>query len=320
MFCSRSEKKASVEHDINMINTCNLLRSIHGQHFHPTAATHFAQIFTWRFALCVCLPPPRRYFSGAVVHVEIWILSSKDWECFHPFHVMCLPHCRFPALLFHLPFCFRTLYARLLTIELSMNVLRWVSIAPEINERAPLTLCKLEPASIIRVSETPTIIPVSLASDDERLPNNTVLDREQNRSSVRSWKDRYTAALGLVDCWPCSRLLHAYLYDFSSSLAVVCFTRVVFTRLLFPSSLFKIAATSGFLKLSGTSCFIFASPSDSFIYAFQSSSSHGSQRTSSLSSSARKFCLIPCSSLSAWISRSLSFFPSEPAYLLARYI
>ncbi len=42
LFCSRSKKKASVEYDINMINTCNLLRSIRGQHFHPTAATHFA--------------------------------------------------------------------------------------------------------------------------------------------------------------------------------------------------------------------------------------------------------------------------------------
>ncbi len=38
----QSKKKASVEYDINMINTCNLLRSIRGQHFHPTAATHFA--------------------------------------------------------------------------------------------------------------------------------------------------------------------------------------------------------------------------------------------------------------------------------------
>ncbi len=177
-----------------------------------------------------------------------------------------------------------------------MNFLRWVSIVPEINERAPLTLCKLEPTSIIRVSETTTITPVSLASENEGLPNDTVLDREQNRSSVRSWKDGSTAALGLVDCWPFSRLLHASLYDFSSSLAVVCFTRLVFTRLLFPSSLFKVASISGFLKLSGTSCFIFASPSDSLIYAFQSSSSHGSQRTSSLSSSARTFCLITCSS------------------------
>ncbi len=100
---------------------------------------------------------------------------------------------------------------------------------PEINERAPLTLCKLEPTSIIRVSETTTITPVSLASENERLTNDTLLDREQNRSSVRSWKDGSTAALGLVDCWPFSRLLHAYLYDFSSSLAVVCFTRLVLT-------------------------------------------------------------------------------------------
>jgi hypothetical protein len=239
-----------------------------------------------------------------------------------PFHVMCLPHCRFPALLFHLPFCLRALYARLLTIGLSMNVLRWVSIVPEINERAPLTLCKPEPTSIIRVSETTTIIPVSLASDDVRLPNETVLDREQNRSSVRSWKDRSTAAVGLVDCWPFSRLLQAYLYDFSSSLAVVCFTRLVFTRLLFPSPLFKVAAISGFLTLSGKSCFIFASTSDSFIYAFRSSSSHGSQRTSSLSSSARyvlfdhmlfSFCL-------KFLVLSLSSRLNQPIFWLAIYI
>ncbi len=222
---------------------------------------------------------------------------------------MCLPHCRFPALLFHLRFCFPALYTRLLTIGLSMTVLRWVTIVPEINERGPLTLCKLEPTSIIRVSETKTIIPVSLASENERLPNDIVLDTEQNRSSISSWKDRSTAALGLVDCCPFSRLLHACLYDFSSSLAVVCFTRLVFTRLLFPSSLFKVAASSGFLKLSGTNCFIFASPSDSFIYAFRSSSSHGSQRTSSLSSSARTFCLITCSSLSAWNFSFSLFLP-----------
>jgi hypothetical protein len=193
---------------------------------------------------------------------------------------------------------------------------------PEINERAPLTLCKPEPTSIIRVSETTTIIPVSLASDDVRLPNETVLDREQNRSSVRSWKDRSTAAVGLVDCWPFSRLLQAYLYDFSSSLAVVCFTRLVFTRLLFPSPLFKVAAISGFLTLSGKSCFIFASTSDSFIYAFRSSSSHGSQRTSSLSSSARyvlfdhmlfSFCL-------KFLVLSLSSRLNQPIFWLAIYI
>ncbi len=209
----------------------------------------------------------------------------------------------------HLPFCFRALYARLLTIRLSMNVLRWVSIVPEINERGPPTLCKLEPTSIIRVSETTTIIPVTLASENERLPNDTVLDKEQNRSSVRSWKDRSTAALGLVDCWPFSRLLHAYLYDFSSSLAVVCFTRLVFTRLLSPSFLSKVAEVSGFLKLSGTSCFIFASPSDSFILLFGRAllTAHSALRRSRalhvrfVWSHALLFLLE--------ISRSLSFFP-----------